>query len=77
MQSASHTRPVDQNAVLTLSLPILGISLLLQESVAGMQYLSFLIGVGLGVTLLHAAFGFSGSWRLFIREQDGTGIRAQ
>jgi len=77
MQSASHTRPVDQNAVLTVSLAILGISLFLQQSIAGMQYLTFLIGVGLGITLLHAAFGFSGSWRLFIREQDGTGIRAQ
>ena len=53
------------------------ISLYLQQAVAGMQYLSFLIGVGLGITLLHAAFGFSGGWRRFIRERDSAGIRAQ
>jgi uncharacterized membrane protein YedE/YeeE len=26
---------------------------------------------------MHAAFGFSGSWRVFIRERDGRGVRAQ
>jgi uncharacterized membrane protein YedE/YeeE len=59
------------------SLAILGIALFLQQSIAGLQYLTFVIGVALGIALLHAAFGFSGSWRLFIRERDGRGIRAQ
>jgi uncharacterized membrane protein YedE/YeeE len=67
----------DQFAVLLSSMAVLAISLYLQQGVAGMQYLSFLIGVGLGITLLHAAFGFSGGWRHFIREGDGTGVRAQ
>jgi len=67
----------DQLAVLLSSLAVLAISLYLQRAVGGMQYLSFLIGVGLGITLLHAAFGFSGGWRRFIRDRDGAGIRAQ
>jgi len=67
----------DQLAVLLSSLAVLAISLYLQQAVGGMQYLSFLIGVGLGITLLHAAFGFSGGWRRFIRDRDGAGIRAQ
>jgi len=67
----------DQPAVLLSSLTVLGISLYLQQAVGGLQYLGFLIGVGLGITLLHAAFGFSGGWRRFIRERDSAGIRAQ
>ena len=77
MKSANPTHPADQPTVLITSLAVLGISLFVQQSIAGLQYLSFLIGVGLGFTLMQAAFGFSGSWRAFIRERDGKGIRAQ
>jgi len=77
MKSAIPNQPADQPTVLLASLAVLGISLFVQQSIAGLQYLSFLIGVGLGITLMHAAFGFSGSWRLFIRERNGKGIRAQ
>ena len=77
MKPAIPTQPADQPTVLIASLAILGISLFVQQSVAGLQYLSFLIGVGLGITLMHAAFGFTGSWRAFIRERNGKGIRAQ
>ncbi len=38
--------------------------------------LTVLIGVGLGVTLLHAAYGFSGAWRSFIRRREGAGVRS-
>ncbi len=77
MKSATASQSTDQLAVLLSSLGILAICLYIQQSLAGLQYLAFLIGVGLGVALLHAAFGFSGGWRLFIRERIGTGIRAQ
>lgn len=38
-----------------------------------------LLGVGLflGLTLYHAAFGFSGAWRGFIERGEGAGLRAQ
>ena len=74
---ATATHLTDQSVVLMVSLAVLGVTLFMQQSIAGLQYLTFLIGVGLGVTLMHAAFGFSGSWRVFIRERDGRGIRAQ
>ncbi|NIR60963.1 MAG: YeeE/YedE family protein [Gammaproteobacteria bacterium] len=41
------------------------------------QALLFLIGIGLGVVLLHAAFGFTSGWRLLVRERRGAGVRAQ
>ena len=73
--TAAHL--TDQPVVLMASLAVLGATLFVQQSIAGLQYLTFLIGVGLGITLMHAAFGFSGSWRVFIRERDGRGVRAQ
>jgi uncharacterized protein len=77
MKSVTAEHSSDQLAVLLSSIGILAICLYIQQSLAGSQYLVFLIGVGLGVALLHASFGFSGGWRLFIRDRDSTGIRAQ
>lgn len=37
----------------------------------------FLVGTGAGIVLYHAAFGFTSSWRAFITEGRGAGIRAQ
>lgn len=37
----------------------------------------FLIGAGLGVALLHGAFGFTAGWRNIITRKDGRGMRAQ
>ena len=41
------------------------------------QSLLFLVGGGAGVALYHAAFGFTASWRTFITDRRGAGIRAQ
>jgi len=73
----ARTPVTDQPVVLMASLAVLGIALFLQQSIPGLQYLTFVIGVGLGIALMHAAFGFSGSWRVFIRDRDGRGVRAQ
>ena len=53
------------------------LSLFLQQEFSIKQAVLFLIGIGLGVTLLHAAFGFTGSWRTFLRKRRSEGIRAQ
>ena len=37
----------------------------------------FLVGAGAGVVLYHAAFGFTSSWRVFIADRRGAGLRAQ
>jgi len=41
------------------------------------HFLLLIIGFGLGVSLYHAAFGFTGAWRNFILERHGNGIRSQ
>jgi len=62
--------------VLTAALALFALSLFLQHEFHVKQALLFLIGAGLGVTLLHAAFGFTGGWRRMIRERRSAGVRA-
>ena len=52
-------------------------ALFLAQVVSGRQALLFLVGGALGLTLYHAAFGFTSAWRVFIRERRGAGLRAQ
>lgn len=74
--SASVVTPDKPVALLTL-LALLAVSLFLQNEFQTRQALLFLIGTGLGVTLLHATFGFAGGWRRLIRERRSTSARAQ
>lgn len=67
----------DKPVVLLVSLSILFISLFLQAEFNLKQALLFLLGIGLGLTLMYAMFGFSGGWRTFIRSRHSVGIRAQ
>lgn len=41
------------------------------------QMLLLIVGAALGLTLYHAAFGFTSAWRVFINERRGAGLRAQ
>ncbi|MDF3934621.1 YeeE/YedE family protein [Pseudomonas citronellolis] len=52
-------------------------ALFLAQAVSGRQAVLFLVGGALGLTLYHAAFGFTSAWRVFIRERRGAGLRAQ
>src|SRR3954453_3511032 len=52
-------------------------ALYLNAAVTGRQSLLFLVGAVAGVALYHAAFGFTASWRTFITDRRGSGIRAQ
>ena len=52
-------------------------ALYLNAVVSGRQSLLFLVGAAAGVALYHAAFGFTASWRTFITDRRGAGIRAQ
>lgn len=49
----------------------------LTSAVAWRQGALFLVGVGAGLVLYHAAFGFTSSWRAMIAEGRGAGLRAQ
>jgi uncharacterized membrane protein YedE/YeeE len=70
-------KPTDVTVVSLTLAGILAISLLLQHEFSLRQSLLFLIGIGLGISLLHATFGFTGGWRFFIRDRNSMGIRAQ
>ncbi|RAU48582.1 MULTISPECIES: YeeE/YedE family protein [unclassified Pseudomonas] len=52
-------------------------ALFLQTTVGGKQVALLLVGAALGLTLYHAAFGFTSAWRVFINERRGAGLRAQ
>ena len=77
MEQAAQARQPEQGVALLVVAGILSLSLLLQHEFNLKQALLFLTGVGLGITLLHAAFGFSGGWRTFIRERRSASVRAQ
>lgn len=49
----------------------------LQNSVGSHQVLLLIVGAALGLTLYHAAFGFTSAWRVFISDRRGAGLRAQ
>lgn len=57
-------------------LVILGLFAFLLMKINTTQAVLFVIGVGLGLVLLHAAFGFAGAWREFIRNRRSLGVRA-
>src|SRR5262245_11495748 len=49
----------------------------LSSAISWRQGALFLVGAGAGVVLYHAAFGFTSSWRVFISDRRGAGLRAQ
>lgn len=75
--NTKDTPTTDKPVVLLIVCGVVALSLFLQQEFSIKQAILFLIGIGLGVTLLHAAFGFAGSWRTFLRKRRSEGIRAQ
>jgi len=67
----------DRSVVIPAGLGILSLAGILQWDVSSRQLLLFIIATVLGVSLFHAAFGFAGGWRRFIRERRSAAIRAQ
>jgi uncharacterized membrane protein YedE/YeeE len=49
----------------------------LAYAVSGRQAALYVVGALLGVSLYHAAFGFTSAWRVFIADGRGAGLRAQ
>jgi uncharacterized membrane protein YedE/YeeE len=49
----------------------------LAQNVGGRLAALFVVGALLGVSLYHAAFGFTSAWRVFIADGRGAGLRAQ
>jgi uncharacterized membrane protein YedE/YeeE len=49
----------------------------LNQQVGWRQSSLWIVGALLGVTLYHAAFGFTQAWRVFVSDRRGAGLRAQ
>jgi uncharacterized protein len=49
----------------------------LSAAIGPRQMTLFAIGLAAGLVLYHAAFGFTSSWRIFIADRRGAGLRAQ
>lgn len=73
---ATQNKPDTTVASLAL-LAILFISLFLQNSFDVRQAVLFLVGVGLGISLMHALFGFTGGWKMMIVKRRSAPVRAQ
>lgn len=52
-------------------------ALYLAQAVSASQAALYVVGALLGLALYHAAFGFTSSWRVFIADGRGAGLRAQ
>ncbi len=63
--------------VLAAALLLGGGAMALAESFTIRQAGLYLLGGTLGLVLYHAAFGFASSWRRFMKEGRGEGLRAQ
>ncbi|MBN3857808.1 YeeE/YedE family protein [Paraburkholderia sp. Ac-20340] len=61
---------------LALLLVALG-AVYLAQTVSARQAALYIVGALLGMTLYHAAFGFTSAWRVFIADGRGAGLRAQ
>lgn len=78
VSDATETRNFGSKMILIFSCMLLaGGMLWLQQEVSETQALLLLIGTLLGMTLYHAAFGFTTAWRNFIINRRGKGLRAQ
>ena len=69
---ARNRRTVTIGAVLSAALLIY-----LNDTYGWRQGALLLVGLGAGMTLYHAAFGFTGAWREFTNSGRGAGLRAQ
>ncbi|WP_034490947.1 YeeE/YedE family protein [Afifella pfennigii] len=68
---------VDRTALFFSLAALTLLTLLIGYEVSPKMASLFLIGAGLGVALLHGAFGFTAGWRNVVTRRDGRGLRAQ
>ncbi len=76
--AAAPERPSVDRSVAAFALSILAAgALIISVEVSARMAALYLIGGGLGVALLHGAFGFTAGWRRIVTHGDGRGMRAQ
>jgi uncharacterized membrane protein YedE/YeeE len=75
--SGPSVRTLDRVAITVAAALLLAGAAAIALDVSAAKAAIFLVGALLGVTLYHAAFGFTGGWRAFVIEGRGAGLRAQ
>lgn len=75
-ESLSQVRSDRAPAIVT-GIVSIAVFAFLASNIGLRQAALFLIGIGLGATLLHASFGFAGGWRNMLLESRSRAIRAQ
>jgi uncharacterized membrane protein YedE/YeeE len=73
LQARSPNRSVVAAGLALLALAVAALTV----QFGGRQAALFGLGVGLGLVLYHAVFGFAGSWRALVSDGRGAGLRAQ
>lgn len=74
---AVEHRSLMPNPVGVTSAAIALLAWYLFATISWRQAALFVVGAGAGTVLYHAAFGFTSSWRVFIADGRGAGLRAQ
>src|SRR3546814_4143590 len=77
MSSAQSLQRPDWRVALPALLLLGGGGAYIAGAVGGKLGWLFLLGGALGLVLYHASFGFASSWRAFLVERRGAGLRAQ
>jgi uncharacterized membrane protein YedE/YeeE len=67
----------DWRVVAAAAVLLIGGALYVAGDAGGRQAALYLLGGALGLVLYHAAFGFSSTWRIFLSDGRGAGLRAQ
>lgn len=70
-------RRSDRRVVALAAVLLVGGAAYAAEVAAWRQAALYLLGGALGLVLYHAAFGFASSWRVFLTDGRGAGVRAQ
>ena len=72
-----HKRHYDKLAVIVALLFLLLLSIFIYRDISAKQFIIFMLGTAIGISLIHSGFGFTGAWRDYILNRKSIGIRAQ
>ena len=72
-----YSKKTDLSLLIFSVISVLVFGFILQSQISNRHFYVFLIGIGLGISLYHASFGFTGGWRNFIERKDSKSLRAQ
>lgn len=76
-QRTKYSQGFRSSLVLAITFGLVGLSAIALSAYGWRQTILFILGIGLGLTLHHARFGFSSAYRKWWLQRDGRGLLAQ